>query len=714
VSLDAFFAPRSVAVIGASADPSSVGYAVARNLLYGCAGSEDRGAGFDGPIHLVNPKGGELLGQRVHESLRRVAEPVDLLIVAVPAKAVVSVLEEAAEVRARAAIVMSAGFAEMGEEGRALKEELAKTARAAGIRVIGPNCLGVMRPASKLNASFSADATPDGHIALLSQSGALITGLLTYAHRERFGFSASVSIGEKADVTDEEVLDWLAADERTRLIAHYVESFDDPRAVFEALRRTSARTPVVAIKGGSSAAGAHAASSHTGALAGSSGAYRAAFAQAGVLEARTIGDFVAWSRALAFQSPAPGDRIAVLTNAGGPGVLAADAIARAGLRVAELSDATRAALDEALPPVWSRGNPVDVIGDAGPERYVAALDALGRAPEVDGIVVILTVQAMTSPREVACALVEAHREGEWDKPVLSSFLGMIGTEAAECLDAYGIPEYDVPERAVGAMGALVRRGRWLRRRPVEPTRFAHLPTPDLPGARRAIEPLRASGRRHLDLEQARRILRLAGIPYGATAAAADAEEAVEQAESIGYPVVVKVRSRDVVHKREAGGVVLNVIDADHVRRACALIRERLAERAPDAVLEGFVVEEQVEGAELVIGAFHDPGFGPIVMAGVGGSLVEVLEDVAFRLVPLERLDALEMLDELRTQGLLDGARGAPAVDRRELAELVVRLSDLMEAAPEIAEIDVNPLMITDRGLVATDARVILGEGRSAH
>ncbi|MGF1465327.1 MAG: acetate--CoA ligase family protein [Sandaracinaceae bacterium] len=707
--LTPFFAPRSVAVVGASSRPDSVGYALLKNLLHGAMDGTDRSAGFGGPVYPVNPKGGKILGERVYPSLAAIDAPVDLVTIAIPPRYVKGAIAEAGELGTRAAIVISAGFAEMGAEGKALQDEIVEVARSFGMRVVGPNCLGVIRPSVRLNASFGASSPPDGHIGLLSQSGALVTGLISYAHQEKFGLSAAVSLGAKCDVDDQDILRWLGHDDRTRTIALYAEAIHEPERFLEVARAVSRTTPIVAIKGGTTAAGARAASSHTGSLAGATAAYDAAFAQAGVLQARSLGEFAAWSRALAHQPPARGRRIAIVTNAGGPGVLAADACSRYGLELARLEAGTMQALDQVLPSVWSRNNPVDVIGDATPQRYRDALRILGEADEVDGVILIMTVQAMTAPEETAHAIAEARAADGWgDTPLLASFIGLIGTDVGSMLDERGIPEFNMPELAVSAMGALARRGAWLRRGDAAEATLDDHPAPDLPLARRLVAEAKAKGVVNTDLDLARRILEAAGIRYNRSGTATDAEGTVEVAERIGYPVVVKLISNDVIHKSDVGGVVLDVVGADGVRAACRSIRDKVAEHQPGATIDGFTVEEQVKGTEIIVGMSRDPGFGPMMMVGMGGIFVEVYKDVAFRLVPLSRRDALDMIGEIRAQPLLDGARNRPVLDRRELAELCGRISDLVEACPDVRELDLNPLVITERGLVGIDARVILG------
>ncbi|HEY8429399.1 MAG TPA: acetate--CoA ligase family protein [Sandaracinaceae bacterium] len=706
--LDSFFAPRSVAVVGASSDPDSVGHALLKNLLFGAMDGDRREDGFAGPVYAVNRKGGEILGQKVYTSLADIGAPVDLVLIAIPPRFVKDVVEEAGAAGAKAIIVISAGFGEMGAEGKALQDEVARTACARGMRVVGPNCLGVMRPSLRLNASFASSSPPAGGIGLLSQSGAVVTGMITYAQREKFGFSAAVSLGAKCDVDDREILAWLAKDPETKAIALYVEALHEPQRFLEVAREVSKKKPIVAIKGGTTEAGAKAASSHTGSLAGAAAAYRAAFAQAGVLQASTLGDFAAWSRALATQPPAAGNRIAIVTNAGGPGVLAADACARHGLELAELRAETRAALDAVLPAVWSRNNPVDVIGDATPARYRDALTILGRAPEVDGIILIMTVQAMTAPRETAEAIAQAQADPSWSKPLLASFIGLVGTETGSYLDEHGIPEFNMPETAVSAMGALARRGAWLRRTEAPaPTSLRH-PAPDLERAKALVSQAVDSGVTNTDLALARAILEAAGVRYNRSGTAKDEDEAVEIACGIGWPVVVKLVSNDVIHKSDVGGVVLDVVGEDGVREACASIRANVAKAQPGARIDGFTIEEQVKGTEIIVGMSRDPQFGPMMMVGMGGIFVEVYKDVAFRLVPMTRRDALDMISEIRAQPLLDGARKRPVLDRAELAEVLLRISDLVQACPEIRELDLNPLVITKDGLVAIDARVIVG------
>lgn len=717
-SLKPFFHPQGVAVVGASSRPTSVGYAVFHNLLFGSIAGTRREDGFAGPIYAVNPRGGELLGQPVYTSVASIASmggaPCDLMIVAIPPAFIPDLIDEAAQHGVRAAIIITAGFSEMGAEGHALQEEVARRAKAAGIRLIGPNCLGIIHPANHLNASFAATSPPAGGIGLISQSGALITGIISLATQEQFGLSAAISLGDKADVIDQDVLGYLADDPETKAIALYIEAAKHPRSFFEALQAANAKKPIVAIKGGSTAAGASAASSHTGSLAGSATAYAAAFAQAGVLQAETIEDLISWSRALALQPPAQGPRIAIITNAGGPGVLAADAAFRAGLELVTLSAETLSALNAVLPSVWSRQNPIDIIGDAGPDRYAAALDIIGRAPEVDGIVVIMTVQAMTDPHATADAIVAAHASPTWSKPITCSFIGLIGTDLGRYLDERGVPELDTPEPAVRAMAALVTRGRFNRRKKAVAADVSEMPAPDLERARRLVAEAQSAGQRNLDLARARDVLAAAGVRYNESGTAETPDEAAAMARRLGFPVVLKLISPDVLHKSDVGGVVLGLTDEAGVREACTRIREAVARHQPDAVITGFTIEQQISGTEIIVGTSRDADFGTLLMVGMGGVFVEVYKDVTFRLAPITRDDAFAMIDGIVAQPLLDGARKRPVLDRAELAEVLMRVSALVTAVDAIEELDINPLVITERGLVAIDARVIAtGDPRPA-
>ncbi|MBI3267981.1 MAG: acetate--CoA ligase family protein [Planctomycetes bacterium] len=705
--LDRFFHPRSVALVGASDKPGKVGTAILENLLFGAAGERDRSRGFPGKVYPVNAKGATLFGHKAFASCAELPEPVDFAVIAVPPPQVPEVVTEVAARGARAISIISGGFGELGKPGEALQEEVVRRARAAGARVLGPNTLGVLSVNAGLNASFARTTPRCGGISFLSQSGALITGLIEYALEENIGFSKIVSIGDKCDLDDVDLLRYLARDPETQVIAVYIEALRDGRSFFEAAREVVRRKPIVAYKSGRSESGARAAASHTGSLAGNDAAYAAAFRQAGVFRADTIYSMVDAAMAWASQPVPVGNRIAVLTNAGGPGVICADEAASLGLGLARLSDSTLVALDKCLPAIWSRGNPIDIIGDAGPDRYEASLQALLAAPEVDGIVLVCTPQAMTEPLETAKRIVQVVEASPARKPLTASFLGIVHQPSEDWLDAHGIPERAFPERSVRAMDALVKRGEQLRRLAARDERPVTSPAAFDPELGRYLHGLAAAGRTTLTLAEARRVFALAGLPMNASVVATSPEEAARAARSVGFPVAMKVVSEQVLHKSESGGVKVGLGTEAEVSAAYDEIRASVRRAVPGAVIDGVAVDEVVRGTELILGASTDPLFGKLVMFGMGGIFVEVYKDVSFRLAPLTLDEAHDMLDELRARPILDGARGAPKADKDLLAALLVRVGDLVRAFPQIRELDVNPLVVSRTGTMAIDARVLL-------
>ncbi|MBI5367342.1 MAG: acetate--CoA ligase family protein [Planctomycetes bacterium] len=705
--LDRFFNPRSIVLVGASDKPGKVGTAILENLLFGRAGARDRTAGFAGNIYPVNAKGGTLFGRPAWATCAEIKETPDLAVIAVAPPQVPDTVDQLGRLGVRAISIISGGFSEMGPEGHALQEEVVRRARAHGARLIGPNTLGIMRPAASLNASFAATMPPRGNLGFVSQSGALVVGLVEYAVEECIGFSKIVSIGDKSDLDDVDLLRYLAEDPETSVITLYIEALRDGRAFFEEARRVARLKPIVVYKSGRSAGGAKAAASHTGALAGNDAAYGAAFKQAGVYRANTVYDLVDAAVALARQPLPAGNRIAVLTNAGGPGVVCADEISLLGMSLAQLAPPTLAALDACCPPIWSRNNPVDIIGDAGPTRYEKALEALLVAPEVDGVVFVCTPQAMTEPLATAERVVRAVEAAPVKKPLTASFLGVVHKPCEEYLDAHGIPERAFPERAVRAMDALVRRAEYLRRHAARAGESEAVATHFDPALGRYLAHLRGAGRKRLTLAEARQVFTLAGIPQNASALARSAEEAAESARAVGFPVVVKVVAEQVSHKTEAGGVKVGLRTAEEVARAYDEIMRSVRAAVPEATIEGVSVDEMVTGPELILGSSVDPLFGKLIMFGVGGIYVEIYKDVAFRLAPVTIHSARAMIEEIKGRAILEGARGLPRADKEALAQLVVRIGDLVAAFPDLAELDVNPLVITRDGMKAVDARVVL-------
>ena len=701
--ISALFNPRSIALIGATDKEGKVGEAVLRNLVFGSRASTRRDGGFKGKIFPVNPRGGEMCGLKVSARVLDISDDVDYAVIALAPDAVPEVVEQCGMKGVKAISIISGGFGELGKAGIALQEVCLAKARKYGVRILGPNTLGVIRTPNQMNASFAQEMPPRGKIALISQSGALITGLIEYAREEKIGFSTMASIGDKADLNDTDLLRWFAEDPETDVIGLYVEALRDGRGFLKAAREIVKTKPIVVYKSGRSEGGAKAAASHTGSLAGSDAAYDAAFRQAGVLRADTIYDLVDALVALANQPAAKGDRVAVLTNAGGPGVVAADTIALSGMSLATLEKPTMEALSAVLPPIWSHGNPVDIIGDADPKRYEDSLKVLLSAPEVDGIVLILTPQAMTDPLDVAKRVV-ALAKGRL-KPITASFVGMISQESENYMDANGIPERAWPERAVRSMYAIVHRGRVLARiakgEDIEP-----MPTAS-PVVMGLLHDLHAKGVRNVPLADSRKVASMVGIPMNQAWLARTEAEAKVAAQKIGYPVVMKVVSEQVVHKTESGGVRVGLVSEAEVVKAFHEITASVQAKVPGAVIQGITVEEMVRGTELILGGTTDPLFGKMVMFGLGGIFVEVLKDISFRVCPLGMSDALSMIDELRCRKLLEGARGLPPVDKKSLARLILTVGHVLMTYPMVQEVDINPLVVTPNGLCAIDARVIL-------
>lgn len=699
-SLGCFFAPRSVAVIGASERPGSVGRALLENI-----------ADFGGAVHAVNPKHATVLGRRAWPRIEAVPGPVELALVATPAATVPEVIRDCVRAGVRGAIVLSAGFRECGPAGAALEREMLAEARRGGLRIIGPNCLGLMAPHAGLNATFAAPLAQPGHVAFVSQSGALCSAVLDWSRREKVGFSAFVSVGSMLDVGWGDLIDALGDDPRTRSIILYMESIGEARAFLSAAREVSFSKPIVVVKVGRTAAAARAAASHTGALTGSDAVIDAAFRRAGVLRVATIEDLFDLAEILAKQPAPRGRRLGIVTNAGGPGALAVDQLVAIGGELAPLAPETLAGLDAVLPAAWSRGNPVDLLGDADAARYERAIDLVTRDPNTDGVLVILTPQAMTDPLAVAQGIGRiGPRPG--GKPLLASWMGGPGVAAGEAvLNEAGVPTFPYPERAAVAFDYLWRHGDNVRAlyetpvlAPAPPAPAGTYPDPD--------DVLRAARRQRRTLltqAESKQLLAAHGIPVVPAFAAETEDAAVERARALGYPVAVKVDSRVVTHKRAAGGVRLDVRSAEGVRQAWRAIRRAVTERAGPEAFLGVTVERMVppDGVELLLGSSVDAQFGPVVVFGAGGRLVEVLSDRALGLPPLTSTLARQLIAGTRIAQALAGAPGQPAVDLAALEQLVVRFSQFVAAHPRIKEVDINPLFAGPGGLVALDARIIL-------
>ncbi len=702
-SLDPFFKPSSVAVVGASATPGAVGSILVHNLLTNP---------FNGVVYPVNPKRKAVHGVRCYPSLAEVPEPADLAVIATPAATVPATIRQCVERGIPAAIVISAGFSELGEPGRALEREIRDVAHGK-MRIVGPNCLGILQPYTGLNASFAASMPRPGRVALLSQSGAICTSVLDWARESHVGFSAFVSVGTMLDVDFADLLDYFGDDPNTRSIVLYMESVGDVRRFFSAARAVARSKHVIVVKAGRHEAGARAAASHTGALAGSDAVFDAAIRRAGLLRVTTIPDLFNMAEILGLQPPPRGPALAIITNAGGPGVMATDELMTHGGQLATLAPETLAALDPVLPPFWSHANPIDVLGDATPQRYRQAIEICARDPNVQGLLVLLTPQAMTDPTETARQLTPfARLEG---KPVLASWMGGADVRAGrDLLGQAGIATFDSPEEAIRAFLHLVQYRRSQELLYESPAALPQDWTPDEAKARALIDRVRGAGRTLLTEFEAKELLACYGIPTVPTEVAQTADEAVVVARKIGLPVVLKLWSETITHKTDAGGVQLNLLDEESVRRAFAMIRDNAAAYArlhhlPEGSFQGVTVQPMIrqKGYELIVGSSVDVQFGPVILFGAGGVLVEVFQDRALGLPPLNRTLARRLIERTQIARALAGVRGQSAVPMAQLETLLVRFSYLLCERRDVQEIDINPLLATSEGLLALDARVLL-------
>jgi len=693
--LEALLYPETIALIGASSTPGKVGYEILENLI---------DCDFEGKIVPVNPKGGEILGQKCYSELREFGGKVDLSVIAVPTQAVRDAVKSSIDAGAKAIIVITAGFKETGPQGAELEREIANMCRSAGVRLMGPNVLGLINTHHKMNASFASRMPATGGISIISQSGALITSILDWAAGRHHGLGKLISMGNKADLNEVDFLEALGADDDTKVIVGYLESIESGEKFIRAAEAVATRKPIIVLKVGTTEAGGRAASSHTGSLAGADIAYGAAFARAGVIRAESFENLLDAATALSMQPLPKGNRVAIITNAGGPGIMAADAVENSGMVVAKLGSETAVALKRQLPAAASVANPIDVLGDADPERYAMAVDVAQGDDSVDAIIVLLTPQAMTYPRETALAIAQSVKGV---KPILLSFLGAKDVvPAREELVAHSLPDYFSPERAVAALKAMVEYAAWRRRPPRIVARF--------PVNRRRSERIInrhiKTGYPEIGEVDAKEILRAYdfNVPEGRVATTSD--EAVEIAERLGLPVAMKIVSPDIIHKSDIGGVKLNLASVTDVRDAFDLMMLRVARRAPEADLIGVYIEKMAEkGLEVILGMSRDPQFGPMLMFGLGGIFVEVMKDVTFHLAPITAEEATQMLRGTRSYELLKGARGQSGVDMDAIAGGLQRISQLVTDFSQIVELDINPFIVgrIGREAVVADARMTL-------
>ncbi|MDH3350365.1 MAG: bifunctional acetate--CoA ligase family protein/GNAT family N-acetyltransferase [Gammaproteobacteria bacterium] len=700
--LTSLFTPDSVALFGASDKPDSVGGVVFRNLLT---------SGFKGRIYAINPKRDEVQGQKAFPSLEEIDEVVDLAVVATPAASIPGIVEACGERGVKMMLILSAGFRETGTEGRRLEDRVTELVRRYGIRLMGPNCLGLIRPDKGLNITFGNNNAQPGNLAFVSQSGAICTAILDWAEKNDIGFSAVVSTGIAADLDFGDYLDFLVSDPATRAILLYIEGINNSRRFMSSLRAAARIKPVIALKVGRHAAGAEASMSHTGALVGSDETFAAALSRSGVLRVATVGQLFGAAKALSSTHyRGKSERLVIITNGGGPGVMAADRATDQEIELSVLSAETMAALNEALPGVWSHGNPVDIIGDAPPERYQRALDICLQDPGVDGAIVILTPQAMTRPTEVAEAVIKSAQRS--DKPIMTSWMG--GRQVEEARRRFSnarVPDFRTLENAVDAFSYLARYNknqRLLLQTPAGLT--GGQPPPDREGARLIIEAVLTEQRKVLTEPESMAVLNAFRVPTVRNAVAHSANEALINAESIGFPIAMKVLSKDISHKSDAGGVRLNINSAQEVRSTYRQLVDEVQRRVPGANISGVTIEKMyrsANGRELMIGIIRDPVFGPVISFGSGGTSVEIMGDSAVSLPPLNRRLAIDLINRTRVSRMLGRFRQMPAVDIELLVDVLRSVSSMACELPWLQELDINPLIMDEAGIVAVDARIVV-------
>lgn len=682
MTLNYFFNPQGIAVIGASSDPGKLGYSVARNLIQGK---------YPGVVHLVNPKGGELFGHQMQPSVSLLPDPVELAIVIVPAPAAPQTLREVGQRGIRAAILTSGGFKETGETGAALEAQVVTICREYGIRLIGPNCIGLLDTHLPLDTTFLPPPPPPrGRLAFLSHSGAFCAAVIDWSHVQGFGFSRLVSLGNQADVTETDLLPIIAADPNTRAICLYLESMADGGQFLKTVREVSAEKAIVALKVGRTQSGQKAAASHTGALASSDTAFSAALEKSGAFRAETTEQMFDWAQALAACPLPAGRRIGILTNAGGPGVITADALEAEGLELADFSPQTTARLKEILPQAGSFHNPVDMLASASPQLYAESLSALLADPGLDGVIVIAPPSPNHPTEDIADALIPLILKAA--KPVLVALMGFELTRAArEHFSAAEIPTYPFPERAASALGALAKRAAWLSQAQMSPDR---------------PQPMAVSGSSDAIPE----LLEAYGIVTSPLKLAENSTQAADLAAQLGFPLVMKIASPDILHKSDIGGVLLDVRSVEAARAGYGMLVERAKTARPAAQIDGVHLQRQIPpGQEVILGMVRDAQFGPLMMFGSGGVEVEGLKDLAFALAPLTRAEAQKMLQKTWAGKKLAGFRSIPPVDREAVIEALIRLSWLAVDHPEIAEIEINPLRALPVGAVAVDVRAKGGD-----
>ena len=700
--LDKIFNPKSVAIIGASDEEGSVGYALMKNFI---------DLGFDGKVYPVNIRKNEILGLKAYQSVEQIPDAVDLAVIATPAKTVPDIVEQCGKVGIKGIIIISAGFKEVGAEGKALEDKILEIKNKYGLRIIGPNCLGVIRPSIKLNATFINKMPKSGNIAFISQSGALGSAILDWAIQENIGFSNFVSVGSMLDVDFGDLIDYFGTDPQTRSILMYIEGLTDARKFLSAARHFARTKPIIVVKAGKYSESAKAAASHTGSLTGEDIIYDAAFKRAGIVRVEEIADLFNCAEVLGMQPLPKGPNLVIITNAGGPGVMATDALIARGGKLAKLSQKTMEYLNSILPHYWSRGNPVDILGDAKADRYRAVLEACFNDENVDGVLIIYTAQAVAEPVEIAKSIVEVCKNmGYQSKTILTSFMGSGAVEEANRIfNQNSIPTYSTPEQAVKTylyMYQYKRNLELLYETPEE------LPVDAAPPKRPIMVIMRNAAMENRELlneAEAKKLLEYYDFPVVKTAVAKTPDEAAAIALQIGYPVVLKILSPQIVHKTEAGGVILDINSEAELREAFECIMERAKNYNPNAEILGVTVQPMVKkrGYEIIIGAKTDPLFGPVILFGMGGIGVELFKDFSVGLPPLNQTLVRRLMEETKVYQLLKGYRNVPPANLKLLEELIVRFSQLLIDFPQLKEVDINPLLIDEKDAVIIDARIVI-------
>ncbi|MBA7466184.1 Peptidyl-lysine N-acetyltransferase Pat [subsurface metagenome] len=695
--VEKLFNPKSIAVIGASRQEGKVGHSVLKNLLQ---------YGYPGKIYPINPKAKEILRTRTYSTIFAVEGEIDLAVVAIPSQFVPSILKDCVNRGIGAVVIISAGFKESGKQGSQLERELVETIKNSSIRVLGPNCLGIIDTASSLNASFAAGMPSPGNIAFFSQSGALCTAVLDWALGEDVGFSKFISLGNKADIDEVDLLLTLADDQETKVILGYLEGIEDGVRFMEVAKEVSRKKPVIIIKSGRTQAGARAASSHTGTLTGLDTAYEAAFRQCGIIRAETVQTLFDYAIAFAHQPLPRGPNLAILTNAGGPGIIAADAVENSILQMASFRENTISKLRKELPSNASIYNPVDVIGDAGADRYEKAMKTIVNDPGVDSLTVILAPQAMTDIKETA-EVISKISSAVSDKPIVSSFMGRLEVkQGIRILRSGKIPNYSYPERTISALEAMVKYRKW-KEMPSDKILSFEV---NKKKAEKIFTKAKEKSEANLTAEETREVLSAYGFFLPQRIVTETSREAISAANSLGYPVVMKIVSPDILHKSDVGGVKVGITEKSQVARSFEDLISNAKRFMPEALILGVTVEEMIApGKEVVLGSSRDPSFGPLLMFGLGGIYVEVLKDVSFRIAPLTFNEADLMIKEIRSYPILKGVRGEEPSDLIAVREALLRLSQLVTDFSEILEIDINPLMVlpAGKGAVVIDSRLTI-------